>query len=91
MDHDLPVSTPRHLSSGALHLLAEYGSDDVPLRRVRLEAAADGRTVLLIDTDLRRPGILRETRHEITSAELIALLRAHGAELPGENHVNSTI
>lgn len=75
---------------GAMHLLGEHGVHGVPLRRVRLEATVDSRTVLLIDTDLRRPGILRESRHEITPGELIALVRTHGAELPGENHVNTT-
>jgi hypothetical protein len=29
---------------------------------------------------------LREVRYEITPAELIAAIRAHGAELPGESH-----
>ena len=41
-------------------------------------------TVLLIDVDQRKPGIHREIRYEITAAELIAAIRAHGAELPGE-------
>ncbi|MFM0069238.1 hypothetical protein PQR07_39305 [Paraburkholderia aspalathi] len=50
-------------------------------RAVRLEAAPDGRSVLLIDTDSRKPGVHRETRYEITAAELIAAIRAHGTGL----------
>jgi hypothetical protein len=40
----------------------------------------------LIDVDQRKPGTQREVRYEITPAELIAAIRAHGAELPGESH-----
>ncbi|WGS55265.1 hypothetical protein LFL96_35670 (plasmid) [Paraburkholderia sp. D15] len=74
---------------GAMHLLAEYGEAESLLRSVRLEAATDTRGVVLIDRDLRKPGVQRETRHEITPAELIALIRSHCTELPGENHVRS--
>jgi hypothetical protein len=74
---------------GAMHLLAEYDERDTLLRQVRLDAAPDSRGVILIDRDLRRHGTQRETRHEITPAELIAMIRAHGAELPGENHVRA--
>ena len=72
---------------GALHLLAEYDDQDTVLRSVRLEATDDSRSVALIDRDMRKPGTQREVRYEITPAELIAVIRAHGAELPGENHV----
>jgi hypothetical protein len=41
---------------------------------------------LLIEIDERKPGIHREVRYEITPAELIAAIRAQGAELPGESH-----
>jgi hypothetical protein len=54
-------------------------------RTVRLEAAPDGKSLLLVDVDQRKLGIQREVRYEITPAELIAAIRAHGAELPGEN------
>jgi hypothetical protein len=40
----------------------------------------------LVDVDQRKPGTQREVRYEITPAELIAAIRAHGAELPGESH-----
>ena len=40
--------------------------------------------MLLIEIDERKPGIHREVRYEITPAELIAAIRSHGAELPGE-------
>ena len=53
---------------------------------MRLEATPDGKSLLLIDVDSRKPGMHREVRYEITPAELIAAIRAHGAELPGENH-----
>ena len=45
------------------------------------------RSLVLIDVDQRKPGTRREVRYEITPAELIAAIRAHGAELPtGESH-----
>jgi hypothetical protein len=74
-------------SSGAMTLLTEF--DDAsgrPARSLRLEATADGKSILLIDVDERKPGIHREVRYEITPAELIAAIRANGAELPGEHH-----
>jgi hypothetical protein len=48
-------------------------------RTVRLESAPDGKNLLLIDVDQRKPGIQREVRYEITPAELIAAIRAHAA------------
>ncbi len=56
------------------------------LRLVRLQATEDGKAVVLVDVHHRKPGIHRDVRHEITAAELIAAIRAHGAELPGEQH-----
>jgi hypothetical protein len=56
------------------------------LRTLRLESTEDGKGILLIEVDERKPGIHREVRYEITPAELIAAIRAHGAELPGEQH-----
>jgi Mrp family chromosome partitioning ATPase len=56
------------------------------VRCLRLEAAEDGKSILLIEIDERKPGIHREMRYEITAAELIAAIRAHGAELSGEQH-----
>jgi hypothetical protein len=74
-------------SSGAMTLLTEI---DEPsgreVRSLRLEAAEDGKSILLIEIDERKPGIHREVRYEITAAELIAAIRAHGAELSGEQH-----
>jgi hypothetical protein len=74
-------------SFGAMTLLTEI---DEPsgreVRSLRLEAAEDGKSILLIDIDERKPGIHREVRYEITAAELIAAIRAHGAELSGEQH-----
>ncbi|MGF6641729.1 hypothetical protein [Paraburkholderia sp. MM6662-R1] len=75
---------------GAVHLLTDGDALTASVRRtVRLEAAADGRSLLLVDVDARRPGIHREVRYEITPAELIAAIRAHGAELPGESHADA--
>jgi hypothetical protein len=74
-------------ASGTMVLLNER--DDTAgrdVRSLRLEASADGKGVLLIEVDERKPGIHREIRYEITPAELIAAIRAHGAELPGEPH-----
>jgi Mrp family chromosome partitioning ATPase len=74
-------------SFGAMTLLTEI---DEPsgreVRSLRLEAAGDGKSILLIEIDERKPGIHREMRYEITAAELIAAIRAHGAELSGEHH-----
>src|SRR5580692_7312947 len=72
-------------SSGSMALLTEF--DDATareLRSLRLESTDDGKGILLIEVDERKPGIHREVRYEITPAELIAAIRAHGAELPGE-------
>ncbi len=69
----------------AMTLLTEY--DDASGQEVRslhLESSDDGKAVLLIEIDERKPGIHREVRYEITPAELIAAIRAHGAKLPGE-------
>jgi hypothetical protein len=75
---------------GAVYLMTETDAAAATVRRtVRLEAAADGKSLLLIDVDTRKPGIHREVRYEITPAELIAAIRAHGAELPGENHADA--
>ena len=53
-------------------------SDDPPTERrtVRLEASADGKSLLLVNVDGRKPGIHREVRYEITPAELIAAIRS---------------
>jgi hypothetical protein len=74
-------------SSGAMTLLTEIDeSSGREVRSLRLEAAEDGKSILLIEIDERKPGIYREVRYEITAAELIAAIRAHGAELSGEQH-----
>lgn len=74
-------------SSGAMTLLTEFDqADGRELRSLRLVATEDGKSVLLIEVDERKPGIHREVRYEITPAELIAAIRSHGAELPGETH-----
>ncbi|MFM0069045.1 hypothetical protein [Paraburkholderia aspalathi] len=64
---------------GTLHLLTETDPASGRTRRdVHLEAAPDGRSVLLVDIDARRPGIHRAVRYEITPAELVAVIRRHG-------------
>ena len=74
-------------SSGSMALLTEYDdATERELRSLRLESTEDGKGILLIEVDERKPGIHREVRYEITPAELIAAIRAHGAELPGEQH-----
>ncbi|GAB5094729.1 hypothetical protein P9250_11370 [Caballeronia sp. LP006] len=78
---------PKSAATGAMTLLTEYDeSSGQEVRSLRLEPASDGKAVLLIEIDERKPGIHREVRYEITPAELIAAIRAHGAELPGEQH-----
>ncbi|HLX01679.1 MAG TPA: hypothetical protein VKS80_06135 [Trinickia sp.] len=74
-------------SSGAMTLLTEFDdANSREVRSLRLEVTTDGKGILLIEIDERKPGIHREVRYEITPAELIAAIRAHGAELPGEHH-----
>jgi Mrp family chromosome partitioning ATPase len=78
---------------GAVQLLTDRDALTASVRRtVRLEAASDGKSLLLIDVDTRKPGIHREVRYEITP-ELIAVIRAQGtelrADLPGERHADA--
>ncbi|MFM0566506.1 hypothetical protein [Paraburkholderia sediminicola] len=76
-------------ASGEMDLLTQHEAGTGRLcRSLRLEASNDGKSVILVETDERKTGIQREYRFEITAGELIALFRAHGAELPGENHVH---
>jgi hypothetical protein len=74
-------------ASGDMNLLTQHDAETGRLcRSLQLSASEDGKSVFLIETDERKVGIQREYRFEITTGELIALVRAHGAELPGENH-----
>ena len=83
------MPSPATGAHGALQLLTDRDALTASTRRtVRLEASTDGRSLILIDVDLRKSGLHREVRHEITPAELIAAIRAHGAELPGENFLS---
>jgi hypothetical protein len=77
----------RSPATGSMTLLTERDeATGQEVRTLRLEPAPDGKAVLLIEIDERKAGIHREVRYEITTAELIAAIRAHGAELPGEQH-----
>jgi hypothetical protein len=79
------LSTPNAGVHGTVQLLTEIDPVSEMIRRaVHLEAAPDGHSVLLIDTDSRKPGIHRETRYEITPAELIAAIRAQSTGLHAE-------
>jgi hypothetical protein len=72
---------------GGMELLTQHETERGRLvRALRLNASGDGKSVVLTDIDERKVGVQREYRFEITTGELIALIRAHGAELPGENH-----
>jgi hypothetical protein len=74
---------------GGMGLLTQYETETGRLcRALRLVASEDGKSALLVETDERKVGVQRDYRFEITTGELIALIRAHGAELSGENHVN---
>jgi hypothetical protein len=67
---------------GALHLYTDNDPATEMIRRsAHLEAAPDGKTVLLIDIDSRRLGLNRKVVYEIVPGDLIAVLRARGAEL----------
>ena len=75
-------------ANGKMGLLTQHEAEtDRLCRSLRLEASDDGKSVILVEVDERKVGIQREYRFEVTTGELIALIRAHGAELPGENHV----
>jgi hypothetical protein len=64
---------------GTLSLLTEIDPQTKTTNRMmRLEASADGRSVLLVALDMRKLGSQREWRVEITPEELIALIRTHG-------------
>ena len=70
---------------GEMGLLTQYEAASGRLcRRLQLRTGADGKSVWLIDRDERKPGSPRASRFEITTGELIALIRAHGAEIPGD-------
>ena len=75
-----------HLSGthGTLSLMTEMDPQTETIKRtIRLEASADGRSVLLVALDTSRLGSQREWRVEITPEELIALMSAHGTEVSG--------
>jgi len=79
-------------AAGEMNLLTQYDPESQRLvRSVTLGASADGKSVVLAEIDDRKVGIQREHRYEITTGELIALIRAHGAELPGESHVDAPV
>ena len=80
-------SDPHNGAHGAVHLLTDSDALTASARRtMRLEVAPDGKSLFLVDVGQRKSGTQREVRYEITPAELIAAIRAHGAELPGESH-----
>jgi len=69
-------------ATGAMSLLSELVIEGgPPCRQVRLQTSRDGKTIVMIDVDQRKAGVLRAVCYEITPAELIAAIRAHGAEL----------
>jgi hypothetical protein len=77
-------------ASGQMGLLTQHDAETGRLCRSHtLEASPDGKSVVLIEMDERKVGIQREYRFEVTTGELIALIRAHGADLTGENHVRT--
>jgi len=73
-------------AAGEMSLLTHHDVETGRLcRSLTLRASMDGKSVVLMELDERKVGIQREYRYEITTGELIALIRAHGAELLGEN------
>ena len=68
-------------ASGSMTLLAEHDElGERELRHIRLEASSEGKAVVLVEVDTRKHGAPRETRYEITPAELIALIRLKATE-----------
>jgi hypothetical protein len=84
------MTTRRQGAHGVLYLITKANAASSVGRTVRLEANADGSTLLLVDIETRKSGAQREVRYEITPAELIAMIRAEGAELPSENNLVPT-
>jgi hypothetical protein len=72
-------------------LITEYDAAGNRSRWLRLEPATDGRAVVLVEVDERKPGIHREMRYEITPSELIAVIRAHGVVLPAKPPADTAI
>jgi len=75
------ITMPARGAFGAMTLITEYDAAGNRTRWLRLEPATDGRAVVLVEVDERKPGIHREMRYEITPSELIAVIRAHGVAL----------
>lgn len=78
---------PSQGATGAMTLMSDTDATSTrEIRALRLEASIDGSAVVLTDTDRRTPGIRREVRYQMTVAEFIAAICAHGtkstAELP---------
>jgi hypothetical protein len=66
-------------AGGSMGLLAQHEAETGRLcRSLSLEAGDDGRSVVLVELDERKAGIPREHRIEMTTSELIALIRVHG-------------
>jgi hypothetical protein len=69
--------------SGRDGLLTQYETETGRLcRALRLVASEDGKSALLVGTDECKVGIQREYRFEITTGELIALVRATAPSCP---------
>jgi hypothetical protein len=51
------ILMPARGASGAMMLITEYDAAGSPIRVLRLESATDGRAVLLVEVDERKPGI----------------------------------
>jgi hypothetical protein len=78
-------------AAGEMALLTQHDENQRLVRSMTLSASTDGKSVVLSEIDARKVGIQREHRYEITTGELIALIRAHGAELPGESHADAPV
>lgn len=71
---------------GTMTLLSEIDdASERETRVLRLEASIDGSTVVMTEIDHRKPGVGREISYEITAAELIAVIRAHGTVVDWES------
>lgn len=76
-------------AAGEMSLLMQHEVETGRLcRSLRLRASEDGKSVQLMECDERKAGTQRDYRFEITTGELIALIRSHGTEMPEENQGN---
>lgn len=76
-------------ATGGMSLLTQHEVETGRLTRsLGLRASDDGKSVRLIESVERKTGVPHEYRFEITTGELIALIRTHGVLVSDEKRGN---